>query len=300
MKTINIYFDFEFTSLSTDAQPISLGIVSETVHKNDFREIDFGCTWEELQKLPKPSFYAEFSDFDLNRCDDWVKENVVNKLILGKKEFPKEKVVVKHIDFIDRGDYLLYQKEWEKGDHETLVQYDNSPMILGNTAGIKNCLKQWLSQFSDYDITFVCDCGTFDWYWMLQLLAEWDTKKYCAIKNTGLCQVKLGKIEKCPSKMYLNGWNGKSEFECQAMFNMRFGLPKLPSNISPISQDLNDLIAQKKGISVREAFELNREDLATEETINGFTVVTKAIAEANKHNSLWDAKVIKAIYEKIK
>ena len=29
MKTINLYFDFEFTSLSPDAQPISLGIVSD-------------------------------------------------------------------------------------------------------------------------------------------------------------------------------------------------------------------------------------------------------------------------------
>ena len=268
MKTINIYFDFEFTSLSTDAQPISLGIVSETVHKNDFREIDFGCTWEELQKLPKPSFYAEFSDFDLNRCDDWVKENVVSKL-----QFKD--------DIFRHGTPELKR-------------------IKDTTHKIKISLKNWLERFSNYNIQFVCDCGTFDWYWMLQLLAEWDTKKYCAIKNTGLCQVKLGKIEKCPSKMYLNGWNGESEFECQAMFNMRFGLPKLPSNISPISQDLNDLIAQKKGISVREAFELNREDLATEETINGFTVVTKAIAEANKHNSLWDAKVIKAIYEKLK
>lgn len=287
MKTINIYFDFEFTSLSTDAQPISLGIVSETVHKNDFREIDFGCTWEELQKLPKPSFYAEFSDFDLNRCDDWVKENVVNKLILGKKEFPKEKVVVKHIDFIDRGDYLLYQKEWEKGDHETLVQYDNSPMILGNTAGIKNCLKQWLSQFSDYDITFVCDCGTFDWYWMLQLLAEWDEKDNCfeydPMKHPGVIEIPKG-FDPLKSKV-------------------KIGIPKLPSNISPVPQDLNDLIAQKKGISVREAFELNREELvgswdSLEEL--GHTGKVYNVDQFPKHNSLFDAKVIKAIYEKIK
>lgn len=34
MKTINLYFDFEFTSLSPDAQPISLGIVSEEKIQN--------------------------------------------------------------------------------------------------------------------------------------------------------------------------------------------------------------------------------------------------------------------------
>lgn len=255
MKTINIYFDFEFTSLSTDAQPISLGIVSETVHKNDFREIDFGCTWEELQKLPKPSFYAEFSDFDLNRCDDWVKENVVSKL----------------------------QFKYDIFRHGT----PELKRIKDTTHKIKISLKNWLERFSNYNIQFVCDCGTFDWYWMLQLLAEWDEKDNCfeydPMKHPGVIEIPKG-FDPLKSKV-------------------KIGIPKLPSNISPVPQDLNDLIAQKKGISVREAFELNREELvgswdSLEEL--GHTGKVYNVDQFPKHNSLFDAKVIKAIYEKIK
>ena len=76
-QELKLFFDFEFSSLSPDAQPISLGIVSERMLTGDhivnaFRDQPMG----DLSK----SFYAEFSDFDLNRCDDWVKENVVSKL----------------------------------------------------------------------------------------------------------------------------------------------------------------------------------------------------------------------------
>ena len=46
MKKINLYFDFEFTSLSPDAQPISLGIVSDAfetiVPDGEVREFDNG------------------------------------------------------------------------------------------------------------------------------------------------------------------------------------------------------------------------------------------------------------------
>lgn len=31
MKTLNLFFDFEFTGLSPDAQPISLGIISDEI-----------------------------------------------------------------------------------------------------------------------------------------------------------------------------------------------------------------------------------------------------------------------------
>lgn len=52
---MKLFFDFEFTQLKQSAQPISLGIVAEN-----------GWT-----------FYAEFSEVDLDIVDDWIKENVV-------------------------------------------------------------------------------------------------------------------------------------------------------------------------------------------------------------------------------
>jgi hypothetical protein len=118
-------------------------------------------------------------------------------------------------------------------------------------------------------------------------LAEWEKKEYdCCL----LC-----------------GYDGQYGWET------RTGLPKLPDNISPVPEDLNDLIARSKGISVREAFDLNREELALgwvgnkqREFINEFKEQELAFhgfpgeIKDQKHNALWDAKVIKEIYQKLK
>jgi hypothetical protein len=246
-KTINLYFDFEFTSLSPDAQPISLGIVSDNADK----DIDFptspkspvkalasamlgGKTYSESK-----SFYVEFTDFDINRCDDWVKENIVEKLILQK------------------GDTFREDNQWES---------------IGDIIYIKEVLIEWLKQFSDYQIQFVCDCGTFDWYWMLQLLAEWEEKRV----ETPYCL-------DCGYDVINN--DGKWPFKT--------GLPKLPYNISPVPEDLNDLIARVNGITVREAFDLNREELVKEK-------LTCKYLQSGKHNAMFDADVIKEIYQKLK
>lgn len=58
---MNIYFDTEFTSLSSDANLISAGFVTE-----------YGS-----------EFYAEITDFGLHNCSDFVKQNVL-PLLDGK------------------------------------------------------------------------------------------------------------------------------------------------------------------------------------------------------------------------
>jgi hypothetical protein len=229
MKTINLYFDFEFTSLSPDAQPISIGIISDDNKK----------------------FYAEFTDFDINHCDEWVKENVLSKLYLKEKFCENARILA--------GD------SWK---------------CIANIIGIKFHLSEWLSQFSDYKIQFVCDCGTYDWYWMVQLLAEWEQ-----IEDD-----KNGFDGNCPTC----GTKGKESFS--------IGLPNLPSNVSPVPEDLNDLIARKQQISVREAFDLNREELVGNwDKLDEMNSGKKSynLDQFPKHNALWDAKVIKQIYNKL-
>lgn len=290
MKRINLYFDFEFTSLSPDAQPISLGIVSDEIipYLIKFKDLDKSkmtdsiiekinddkieilnvssvefddkdwvtlCNGiEEILILPSKdieikskSFYAEFNDFDINRCDDWVKENVVGKLLFNEKKV-----------------------------HTQLK--DNTLEIKNITSEIISAIKGWLEQFSDYEIQFVCDCGTWDWYHLLQLIGEWE-------------EVDDKDLIECGQIKY-------SE-------KIKIGLPKLPPNISPVPFDLNDLIAIKKGISPKEAFDLDRElmglgftDSEVEESMDKIGSVSKKISD-NKHNSLWDAKVIKDIYNKL-
>jgi hypothetical protein len=218
METINLYFDMEFTSLSPDAQPISLGIISD-------------CG---------KSIYCEFTDFDINRCDDWVKENVV-----GKLRYP-----------VNNGCLGII--------------YDgNRTNIHAETRYIRDILFEWLKQFSSYNIQFICDCGTFDWYHLLKLIGEWEEVR--------------------TNETYDRESDGKV---CD--YYRKTGLPKLPSNISPVPQDLNDLIAFKRGISVREAFDFNRALLITV-----WDSFDKGLLSQNNHNSLYDAKVIKAIYENL-
>jgi hypothetical protein len=64
----------------------------------------------------------------------------------------------------------------------------------------------------------------------------------------------------------------------------------LPKSVCPSCYDINQDIARKYGISQREAFDKSREDILyqnyKERTISG-----------NKHNALYDAKVIREIYQ---
>jgi len=57
---MRIYFDTKFTGLHQKATLISLGCVSESGEE----------------------FYAEFTDYDQEQVDEWVRTNVINNLIL--------------------------------------------------------------------------------------------------------------------------------------------------------------------------------------------------------------------------
>ena len=62
----------------------------------------------------------------------------------------------------------------------------------------------------------------------------------------------------------------------------------IPSNVNPACHDVNQDIAKHYRISERDAFDKSREDIITE---------YRYLVEGDKHNSLYDAKVIKAIYD---
>ena len=65
----------------------------------------------------------------------------------------------------------------------------------------------------------------------------------------------------------------------------------LPENVCAACHDINQDIARHYGISEREAFDKSREEIVME--LCGHEV------EGRKHNALYDAEVIKAIYEEI-
>ena len=67
----------------------------------------------------------------------------------------------------------------------------------------------------------------------------------------------------------------------------------LPENISAVCHDLNMDIVRHFHVSDREAFDMSREKIMND------LCKTEDIVTGNKHNSLYDAEVIKAIYEEI-
>lgn len=67
----------------------------------------------------------------------------------------------------------------------------------------------------------------------------------------------------------------------------------LPENISAVCHDLNMDIARHFHVSDREAFDMSREQIMND------LCGPEDVATGDKHNSLYDAEVIRAIYEEI-
>lgn len=65
----------------------------------------------------------------------------------------------------------------------------------------------------------------------------------------------------------------------------------LPKNISAVCHDINQDIAKHYGISEREAFDKSREEIVSE--------LCGEFIAGDKHNALYDAEVIKAIYGEV-
>lgn len=110
MNRIKLFFDTEFTGLHQRTTLISLGIISEQ-----------GRT-----------FYAEFTDYHADQIDEWLKENVIHKLVLN--------------DFdVDR-DYS---------------PYSNDVVYKGSAEEVVQALMHWLGNDDQYEIW--SDCLSFDW-----------------------------------------------------------------------------------------------------------------------------------------
>jgi hypothetical protein len=272
MKELNLFLKMHFTSLSPDGQCISLAIVSDWYEKlvpiGEKRKFatDAGTLISKQHKMddeymmmkdfiPSKSFYTEFTDFDINRCDDWVKENIISKL-----EFYPE-------------------------SHDKTDEYDMQHWYMcKNTEDIKIKLTKWLSQFSEYKLNFIVDCGWFDWYKFIELIGDWHINSSYKVTPT--------------------------DFIIPKAVDFKVGLPKLPPNFPPVPQDLNELITYKKGISVSEAFKFDREEMIElfgnpKESIYRelYSITSEEFGEkrvSNKFNALWDAKVTKEIYTKLK
>ena len=120
MYVLKLFFDTEFTGLHKDTTLISIGIIAENGKK----------------------FYAEFGDYAIEQCDEWIQKNVIANM-----EFNMIETVVD-----------------EKGDKMT---------INGDKEFVADYLKQWLLQFDE--IQFVSDVCHYDFVLLIDLFGSaWD------------------------------------------------------------------------------------------------------------------------------
>lgn len=198
---MKIFFDTEFTGLHKDTTLISLGCVAED-----------GKT-----------FYAEFTDYDGTQCNNWIRENVIQHLIVSK-------------DGIDR--WVHYASEQLKSTEACVRTNGYCTIMRGNRDLIAVELRDWLKQFDS--VQFISDVCHYDFVLLIDL------------------------------------------------FGTAFDLPE---NVSASCHDINQDISRHYSISEREAFDKSREEIAAELCSGEISGV--------KHNALYDARVIKAIYEEI-
>ena len=172
------FYDLESTSVARDADMISVGLVAVT-------DTDSTNMLGERQRKIK-TLYAEFDDFNINKCDDWVKENIVGKLYLETAGYSN---LDKHITKKPFDDVLNNTRFEMKGSKEV----------------VSFMLKKWLSQFES--VEFWCDFGVIDAPMLIDLIADWDyqnNKKDVILdfKNATGTKYKVGLPKHLPNVAY--------------------------------------------------------------------------------------------------
>lgn len=114
---MNLYYDSEFTGLQQAATLISMAFVAD-----DGR-----------------AFYAEFSDYDREQCDDWIQQNVLG-----------------HTRWIQ--DPKAGSGRWEEG---------RLTLSYGDSWHNRQALTTWLAHYGQIEIW--ADCLAWDWVLFCQL-----------------------------------------------------------------------------------------------------------------------------------
>ncbi|WP_270167568.1 3'-5' exoribonuclease domain-containing protein [Paenibacillus sp. SYP-B4298] len=119
---MKVFFDTEFTGLHQNTTLISIGMVAE-----DGR-----------------FFYAELNDYDVSQVGEWLKSNVIEKLLF---QAPPE------------GQHEYWAQSRVKPDVSLHTAWNLQ--MRGNMAEVVDSLREWLTQFDNVEIW--SDCLAYDW-----------------------------------------------------------------------------------------------------------------------------------------
>jgi len=154
---IRIFYAFQATSVARDADPVAVGLLAVLPTGEH-------CT-----------FYAEFTNFEKQKCDEWVIKNVI-----GNLKYPHVKTnCVERIDFVGEYKYLE---------------------VVGEFGMIANRLKEWLAQFGEVEFWAYFDM--IDAPMLVDLIAEFDNFWYNRLHDEGMKYVKKGLPKHLPNVLY--------------------------------------------------------------------------------------------------
>lgn len=81
-----------------------------------------------------------------------------------------------------------------------------------------------------------------------------------------------------------------SHFDFVLLIDLFYDAFHLPKSVCPSCYDINQDIARKFNVTLQEAFDMSREDILYQHYKDN-------IIKGDKHNSLYDAKVIRELYQ---
>ena len=121
---MKLFMDSEFTGLIQNTDLISIALVAE-----DSRY-----------------FYAEFNDYDEDKIDEWLSDNIIANLKFNGVNY-----------------------SYNRTNHNSNVPVNNSCSVRmkGNKQTVTHELKMWLDQFDDVEIW--SDCLAYDWVLFCEL-----------------------------------------------------------------------------------------------------------------------------------
>ena len=135
---MKVWFDTEFTGLHKNTTLISIGLVNE-----------YGET-----------FYAEFTDYDKNQCDDWIKENVLNNLL-----------------FKD-----MVSGKWAE---TFMVDQNQHTRVKGNKDFVRYNLELWLTRYNE-EVQLISDVSHYDMVLFIDIWGgAFDISREEIIKDSG-------------------------------------------------------------------------------------------------------------------
>jgi len=127
---IRIYYDAEFTGLHRNTTLVSIGLVT-----------DHGSR-----------FYAEFTDYDRSQVNDWIQENVIDKLEMSDD-------CIESIPFTDQYYHGI-----------------RNVRMRGETSVVREELCKWLkceaNRSDTKQVQFYTDCYAYDWMLLVDLITD--------------------------------------------------------------------------------------------------------------------------------